>query len=157
MGRRVPSSAHNASQRYLCRFLQGLSLSSPDLVLAGSHPDICVDLLTIIPRWWVPKPIQGLTCLERALRIRPLYQATITHPLMLCRARHRNSAMQRGIGAKATANLLQPADEMLLVERRHDGTARIAFDGDASRLWVARGIGGLLRLYQGRVEALQAP
>ena len=64
--------------------------------------------------------------------------------------------MQRGIGTKATANLLQPADEMLLVERRHDGTARIAFDGEESRLWVARGIGGLLRLYQRRVEALRA-
>jgi hypothetical protein len=55
-----------------------------------------------------------------------------------------NSEMQRGIGAKAGPDLLQPAAEVLLVEWRHDGSAH-RFYGKASWLKVGKGMSGRLR------------
>jgi hypothetical protein len=52
--------------------------------------------------------------------------------------------MQRGIGAKAGPDLLQPAAEVLLVEWRHDGSAH-RFYGKASWLKVGKGMSGRLR------------
>ena len=65
--------------------------------------------------------------------------------------------MERGLGAKAGANLPQSAEETLLVECRRDGTTRIALDAKASWLGVGREMGALLRRDQGCVGASRDP
>jgi hypothetical protein len=62
-----------------------------------------------------------------------------------------NSGSQWSLDAKADANLLQPAEEMLLVEWRQDDTEYIAFDGKAWMLWIARARSGILHLDKRRI------